>query len=266
MGFFKRMGRLIKSNINAVLDAAEDPEKSLNQLILEMEQNYREAKNQVASAMVDEKKMQRSFSKSQIETKKWMDKAQLAVRKGDDDLAKAALGKSKTSKQLVGEYAKQVEQQTRAVSNLKLALGGLEKKIAEAKRKRQVLLAKKRTVEATKTIHKTVDSIKVDTDAFNEFERLAAKIEDMEDRAHVMLEMSEENLEDKFMKLEVEDELDDELETLKLEMGLVSDTTKQLEDKSVKSEGAQEDLSADEADALASKLDAMDDDEEDGAS
>ena len=234
MGFFKRLGRIIKSNVNAVLDAAEDPEKSLDQLIREMQLNYKEAKSQVATAMVDEKKMRRSLSKAEADVKKWMQKAQLAVQKGDDGLAKAALGKAKVSKQLVLEYTKQVQQQEKAVSNLKAALGGLEKKIEEAKRKRSVILAKKRTVEATKTIHKTVDSLKVDTDAFDEFDRLAEKIEDMEDKANVMLEMSEVKLDTKFEELEVQDELDDELATLKLEMGMINDPNLQIEDKSNK--------------------------------
>lgn len=231
MGFFKRLSRLIKSNVNAVLDAAEDPEKSLEQLIREMEQNYKQAKDQVASAMVDEKRMRRNLEKAQAEAVAWKNKAQMAVKKGDDNLAKQALAKAKTGMQLAAEYEKQASQQGVAVSNLKLALDGLEKKIQEAKRKRQVLVAKKRTVEATQTIHRTVDSIKVDTDSFNEFERLASRIEEMEDKAHVMLEMSTSNLEDKFSKLEVEDELDGELESLKLEMGLGSDPRHQLEEK-----------------------------------
>lgn len=249
MGFFKRLGRIIKSNINAVLDAAEDPEKSLEQLIREMKNNYREAKNQVATAMVDEKKMRRSLQKAETDVQKWMQKAQLAVQKGDDSLAKAALGKAKTSKQLVVEYTKQVQQQERAVANLKAALGGLEKKIEEAKRKRSVILAKKRTVEATQTIHKTVDTLKVDTDAFNEFDRLAEKIEDMEDKANVMLEMSEVKLDTKFEELEVQDELDDELMTLKLEMGMINDPNRQIEDKSKsKSKGVGEPEDEDEED------------------
>ena len=231
MGFFKRLSRIFKSNINAVLDAAEDPEKSLDQIIKEKQLNYKEAKNQVASAMVDEKKMRRSLAKAEDDTKKWMQKAQLAVQRGNDDLAKSALGKAKTSKQLVVEYSKQVEVQARAVSNLRDALAGLEKKIEEAKRKRQVLVAKKRTVEATKTIHKTVSSLKVDSGAFDDFERLADRIEEMEDKANVMLEISENNLDEKFVRMELDDELEDELNTLKLEMG-VDSAPKQLEDKS----------------------------------
>jgi len=265
MGFFKRLGRIIKSNINAVLDAAEDPEKSLEQLIREMQTNYKEAKSQVASAMVDEKKMRRSLQKAEEESLSWMQKAQLAVQKGNDELAKAALGKAKTNKQLVVEYTKQVEQQQRAVTNLKAALTGLEKKIEEAKRKRTVLVAKKRTVEATQTIHKTVDSLKVDTDAFNEFDRLAEKIEDMEDKANVMLEMSEAKLDEKFVALEVDDELDGELHTLKLEMGLINDPNRQIEDKSSKRAPAKSKKPADEMDddELADELAAMDDEDDD---
>lgn len=232
MGFFKRLSRIFKSNINAVLDAAEDPEKSLEQLIREMRLNYKEAKNQVAGAMVDEKKMKRNLLRSEEDCKKWMQKAQMAVQRGNDQLAKEALGKVKTSKQLVLEYGKQVQQQSRAVQNLRDALAGLEKKIEQAKRKQQILVAKKRTVEATKTIHKTVSTLKLDTGAFDEFERLADRIEEMEDKANVMLEIGETNLEEKFTRMEMDDDLDDELSMLKLEMGVGGEAPKQLENKS----------------------------------
>lgn len=234
MGFFKRLSRIFKSNINAVLDAAEDPEKSLEQLIKEMRSNYAEAKNQVAGAMVDEKKMKRNLQKAEEDCKLWMQKAQMAVQRGNDQLAKEALGKVKTSKSLVMEYSKQVEQQSRAVQNLRDALAGLEKKIDQAKRKQQILVAKKRTVEATKTIHKTVSSLKLDTGSFDEFDRLAERIEEMEDKANVMLEIGEVNLEEKFIRMEMDDDLEDDLHMLKLEMGMGGEAPKQLENKSPK--------------------------------
>lgn len=221
MGVFGRISRIIKSNINALLDAAEDPEKSLSQIIIDMEKNYREAKEQVAQSMVDERKLSRKLDKAKSEAVGWKQKAQTAVRAGKDDLAKQALLRAKETANLAIELEKQLEQQRRAVENLRFALGTLEKKIDEAKRKKHVLLARKRTVEATQKISARVDKIKVDKSAFDEFDRVAEKIEDMEIKAGIMIEMSSDRLEDQIAREEIRDELDDELDALKSEMGLL---------------------------------------------
>ena len=133
---------------------------------------------------------------------------------------------------------------TRSYFEVLLAIS--DSAIVQAKRKQQVLVAKKRTVEATKTIHKTVNSLKLDTGAFDEFERLADRIEQMEDEASVMLEISETNLEEKFTRMEMDDELDDELNMLKLEMGVGGEAPKQLEDKTPKASGADIEFESDD--------------------
>ncbi len=227
MGVFSRLGRIIKSNINSILDAAEDPEKSINQLLVEMRTNHKEAKEQVAMAMVEEKKLQRKLQEAQQKALEWKQKAKVAVQRGNDDLAKQALARAKAEAELAGELAKNAEVQKRAIENLKVALQSLDKKIEEAKRRKHVLLARQKTVEATMKIGTTTSSIKVDTDAFNEFDRLAEKIEDMEVKAGIMLEMNTDALESKFEEDAGRDMLDDELDQLKLEMGVI-DTTHQL--------------------------------------
>jgi phage shock protein A len=128
------------------------------------------------------------------------------------------------------EYEKSAEAQKRAVENLKVALKALDKRIEEAKRKKHVLLARKKTAEATQSIGSTVSSINVDTDAFAEFDRLAEKIEDMEVKANIQIEMGADMLEAKFEEEDLRDELDDELDSLKLEMGLVEPSHQLTED------------------------------------
>lgn len=230
MGVFSRLGRIIKSNLNAILDAAEDPEKSINQLIVEMRSNQKEAKEQVAQAMVDSKKLQRKLAESKAAAVKWKEKAKLAVKRGDDKLAKEALGRAKSEAEMAKEYERSAEAQQRAVENLKVALKALDKRIDEAKRKKHVLLARKKTAEATKSIGTTVSSINVDTDAFSEFDRMAEKIEEMEVKANIQIEMNTDTLEAKFAEEELGDELDDELDSLKLEMGLVETSHQLTED------------------------------------
>jgi phage shock protein A len=229
LGVFSRLGRIIKSNLNSILDAAEDPEKSINQLIIEMRSNQKDAKEQVAHAMVDAKKLQRKLAEAQKSAVSWKEKAKIAVKRGDDRLAKEALTRAKSEAVLVQEYGRAVETQTRAVENLKVALKSLDKKIEEAKRRKHVLLARKKTAEATQAIGTTVSSLKVDTNAFSEFDRLAEKIEDMEVKANIQIEMSTDALESQFDEEELRDEMDDELESLKLEMGMI-ETSHQLTD------------------------------------
>lgn len=236
LGFFSRLSRIVKSNINAILDAAEDPEKSINQIIVEMRNNQKEAKEQVAQAMVDEKKLGRKLQEAQKEALDWKTKAKLAVERGNDELAKQALARAKSAADMAQEYGRSAEAQKRAVENLRVALTTLDKKIEEAKRKKNVLLARKKTAEATRAIGTTVSSIKVDTDAFQEFERLTEKIEDMEVKAGIMLEMNTDALESKFQEEGVRDELDDELDQLKLEMG-VAPVSRQLTDQAGKRPG-----------------------------
>lgn len=236
LGFFSRLSRIVKSNINAILDAAEDPEKSINQIIVEMRNNQKEAKEQVAQAMVDEKKLGRKLQEAQKEALDWKTKAKLAVERGNDELAKQALARAKSAADMAQEYGRSAEAQKRAVENLRVALTTLDKKIEEAKRKKNVLLARKKTAEATRAIGTTVSSIKVDTDAFQEFERLTEKIEDMEVKAGIMLEMNTDALESKFQEEGVRDELDDELDQLKLEMG-VAPVSRQLTDQAGKKPG-----------------------------
>lgn len=256
MGVFGRISRIIKSNINALLDAAEDPEKSLNQIIIDMEKNYREAKEQVAHSMVDERKLSRKLDKSKAEAVAWKQKAQTAVRHGKDDLAKQALLRAKEIANLALELEKQLEQQRRAVENLRFALGTLEKKIDEAKRKKHVLLARKRTVEATQKISARVDKIKVDKSAFDEFDRVAEKIEDMEIKAGIMIEMSSDRLEDQIAREEIRDELDDELDALKSEMGLLPGSAAGLlEDKSGKKSRKKKAKKKSAAEDMAAELD-----------
>jgi phage shock protein A len=233
VGVFSRLGRIIKSNLNSILDAAEDPEKSINQLIVEMRSNQKEAKEQVAQAMVDCKKLQRKLGEAQQAAVKWKEKAKVALKRGDDKLAKEALARAKSEAEMAKEYEKSAEAQKRAVENLKVlkvALKALDKRIEEAKRKKHVLLARKKTAEATQSIGSTVSSINVDTDAFAEFDRLAEKIEDMEVKANIQIEMGADMLEAKFEEEDLRDELDDELDSLKLEMGLIETSHQLTED------------------------------------
>lgn len=225
MGFFGRLATLIKSNLNDLISKSEDPEKMLKQVILDMNQQLVEAKKQVAVAIADEKRLQKQFNNEKAVLDEWHKKAMLAVRAGDDELAKEALMRKKEHENLSKAYEEQWRKQQIAVNQLKTALRALNAKIQEAGRKQQVLIARKRRAEALKQIQETMSGL-ADNSAFETFDRMAEKIDQIEAEAEAGAELSEEYsgdvLKSKFQKLEQTAGADAELEQLKREMGLIA--------------------------------------------
>ncbi len=138
MGLFARLALLIKSNINALISSSEDPEKMLNQLIDEMGEQLTVAKKQVAGAIADEKRLARQVEVEAQSASEWEKKAMLAVRAGDDALAKEALARKKEHDNTAAQYREQWQKQKTGVDQLKLALRALNGKIEEAKRRRDL--------------------------------------------------------------------------------------------------------------------------------
>ncbi len=224
MGFFGRLATLIKSNLNDLISKSEDPEKMLNQVIVDMNQQLVEAKKQVAVAIADEKRLQKQYNNEKAVLDEWHKKAMLAVRAGDDELAKEALLRKKEHESLAKAFEDQWRKQQLAVNQLKTALRALNNKIEEAKRKKNVLIARKRRAEAMKQIQETMSGLS-DNSAFETFDRMAEKIDQIEAEAEAGAEISEEYsgdvLKSRFRKLEQTAGADAELEALKREMGLI---------------------------------------------
>jgi phage shock protein A len=198
----------------------------LNQVIIDMNQQLVEAKKQVAVAIADEKRLQKQFNNEKSVVEEWHKKAMLAVRAGDDELAKEALLRKKEHDALAGAYEEQWRKQQLAVNQLKTALRALNNKIEEAKRKKNVLISRKRRAEAMKQIQETMSGLQNDS-AFVTFERMEEKIDQIESEAEAGAELSEEYsgdvLQTRFAKLEATAGADAELEELKREMGLVEE-------------------------------------------
>jgi phage shock protein A len=223
MGFFARLAQLIKSNLNDLVSRAEDPEKMLNQILIDMNAQLVEAKKQVAVAIADEKRLQKQFQNERAVAEEWERKAMMAVRAGDDELAKEALMRKKEHDGLAKTYEEQWQKQLAAVNQLKLALRALNNKIEEAKRKKNVLIARKRRAEAMKSIQNTMSGLN-DQSAFEAFDRMAQKIDQIEAEAEASAELGEEYsgdaLKHRFSQLEASAGADMELEELKRKMGL----------------------------------------------
>ncbi len=220
---FSRLARLIKSNINALISSAEDPEKMLNQLIRDMTDQLNLAKKQVAGAIADEKRLKRQVETEATKASEWEKKAMLAVRANNDDLAKEALARKKEYEGLAQQLHVQWEKQKKGVDQLKLALRALNGKIEEAKRKKGVLIARKKRAEAQKAIHETMSGLK-NASAFEAFDEMAGRIDQLEAEAEASAQMSEEFTGDvlahKFRELEQTAGADDDLLELKRKMGL----------------------------------------------
>jgi phage shock protein A len=227
MGIFSRLGTLIKSNINDLITKAEDPEKMLNQVLLEMQQQLVEAKKSVAMAIADEKKLQKQYNQELDRGKEWERKAMVAVRAGDDGLAKEALVRKHEHESIAAQFQQQWIAQKAAVDKLKDALRLLNNKIEEAKRKKNILIARKKRAIAQQQIAATMQGLG-DTSAFDTFDRMADRINMLEAEAEAGAELAGEltgdNLEAKFLALEAGGvSEDDALAELKSKMGLLGD-------------------------------------------
>jgi phage shock protein A len=226
MGIFSRLGTLIKSNLNDLISKAEDPEKMLTQVLLEMQQQLVEAKKAVAIAIADEKKLSKQYSAESDKSKEWERKAMIAVRAGDDALARQALSRKQEHETIATQFQQQWQAQKTAVDKLKDALRLLNNKIEEAKRKKNILVARKKRAEAQQQIANTMQGLG-DTSAFDTFDRMAERIQLMEAEAEAGAELAGElsgdTLEGKFLALEhgAGGSDDDALSELKAKMGLL---------------------------------------------
>ncbi len=224
MGMFKRLADLIKSNLNDLISRSEDPEKMLNQIVLDMSNQLLEAKRQVAQSIADEKRLAKQVEQESTSAAEWERRAMLAVRSGDDALAKEALARKKEHQTLAEQFQDQWQKQKTAVEQLKLALRALNNKIEEAKRKKNLLIARKKRAEAQKAIQETMTGLK-NASAFETFDRMAGRIEQMEAEAEAHAELNEEasgdTLAHKFRELEVTKGAEEDLTSLKRKMGLL---------------------------------------------
>jgi phage shock protein A len=200
-----------------MLSQAEDPEKMLNQIVLEMNEQLAKTKQQVTAAIADEKRLEKQYKSEETEMQEWERKATLAVQRENDTLAKEALARRNEHQNLANEYKVQWEKQKQAVDELKESLRALERKIEEAGRKKNLLVARQKRAKAQKQIHETMAGMR-DGSAFESFDRMEEKVTDMEARADAAVEMAqteEVKLEDQFAELEKEGSLDDDLAALK---------------------------------------------------
>lgn len=240
MSIFTKFSTMIKSNINDLISRAEDPEKMLNQIIIDMRDQLAKAKREVAAAIADERKLKAQLDDEVKQSRDWEHRAMLAVKEGRDDLAKQALIRQQEHAERARVIQQTWQAQAGETEKLKGSLRQLNDKIEEAKRKRNLLIAKQKRAQAQRRIHETMSGLS-DTSAFEAFNRMADKIEDEERKTIAQSEVTEaldgDSLEQDFLKLEAGGDaggadVEDKLLALKSQMGLIgegSEEVKQLE-------------------------------------
>jgi phage shock protein A len=215
MALLERVSTLIRANLNDLVDKAEDPEKMIKQVILDMQNQLIQVKTQVAIALADQHLLEKKLKETDDLEKDWIRRAELAVDKKQDDLAKAAIERSLSYKQLTENYRQQVADQKIEVENLKSALQKLEQKLSEAQAKSDVLVAQHRR---SRVLGKARDAQMAATNSANSgtFDRMKRKVSHEEAVAQAKGEVAgEDSLSDKLVALEKEDKINQLLVEMK---------------------------------------------------
>jgi len=221
MGIFSRISDIFKSNVNDALDQAEDPEKMLKQMVLEMEESINKTTLAVANAIANEKSLERKIEKARSESKDWEMKATQALTASREDLARAALEKKAISDRNVADLEPIYTQARQTSDKMRSQLNTLKAKLDEARSRQSTLIARSQAAKAQKQIAQTFSG--VGSDAFSKFDKLEGKIEKTEAEAVAFEQLAGENtqLSDEFKQLTTSSTVDSDLLALKEKMGLL---------------------------------------------
>ncbi len=219
MGLLERVSTLIRANINDLVDRAEDPEKLIKQVILDMENQYLQVKTQVAVSIADQHMLGKKLQENEDTARDWMRKAEISVDRSQDDLARAALDRFQTSQRLAQSYREQVDDQRAQVETLKGALVKLEQKLDEAKSKRDLLLARhRRSLSLGKAAH--AQTLLGDDSKSATFDRLKHRVHHREAVATAEVELLSDDMGEKLTRIDRDAEVDRLLAELKARRGL----------------------------------------------
>ncbi len=214
MALLERVSTLVRANLNDLIDQAENPEKMIKQVILDMQNQLLQVKTQAAIAMADQHVLERRHKETVEQEAEWMRKADLAVGKQQDALARAALERALSSKQVASAFEQQVADQKIEVENLRSALDKLEQKLAEAESKSEMLIAQHRRAKVLTRSSEARMNIS-DKSKLATFDRLKNKVQRAEAIGQATAEMANDDIEDKLAALEKDDQVEQLLAELK---------------------------------------------------
>ena len=214
MALLERVSTLIRANLNDLVDQAEHPEKMIKQVILDMQNQLMQVKTQVALAIADQHILEKKQHENQDREADWMRKAEMAVAKKQDDLARAALDRALSCKQMALGFEQQVADQKAEVENLRQALHKLDQKLAEAEAKSDLLIAQHRRARA---LSRASDARMAagDRGKAATFDRMKRKVQHAEAVSHAKSELLGDNIDDRLAALDKEDQIEKLLGELK---------------------------------------------------
>jgi phage shock protein A len=219
MGIFSRMTDIINSNLNAMMDQAEDPEKMIRLIIQEMEDTLVEVRSSSARVLADRKAAARKLEQMQAEADSWEGKAKLAINKGREDLARAALQEKRVVEEELAAVASELAATDEHIQQLNNEVGQLQQKLTDAKAKQKALLMRSKTVESRIKVKRQIQREAIDT-AFQRFEHFERRMDNLESQLEVM-DLGREvspDLAAEIDALEEDEKINAELARLKSEM------------------------------------------------
>ncbi len=227
MGIFSRFTDIVNSNINAILDKAEDPEKMVRLIIQEMEDTLVEVRSASAKTLANKKEIANQIAKHESDANDWEAKAELALSKDREDLARAALQEKKKSAEAGEALSKELAIVDEQINKLQDEIGQLQEKLADAKSRQKAIIMRQKTASSRLEVKKTLDSTKVDN-AMGRFEQYERKIDDLESQVEAY-DLGKKTLQDEFAELEASDKVEDELAALKAKVKGANKSTEKSE-------------------------------------
>lgn len=215
MGILNRFSDVVRSNINALIDRAEDPEKMANQIILDLEKIQKEVVDGTAASIAEEKRLIALVEQNRAEADRWENRAMEALKKGEEDMARDALQQKQRFENDYETFRLQHEKQVAAVNLLKENMREMNRKLEEARRRRDNLAARSNTAKVQQNVAKATSAAS-SMDAMGKLDKMERKVDQQAAMAEAYSELNaEENMEAKFKKMEKEQSVDDALAALK---------------------------------------------------
>lgn len=229
MGIFSRFTDIINSNINAILDKAEDPEKMVRLIIQEMEETLVEVRTQSAKLIADKKELNRRIVRLQQEAQDWESKAEIALSKGREDLARAALKEKQAAEEAGMTIETDLEVIDQNLEKLSGDIAQLQQKLSDAKTRQKALIVRGRTAQSRMGVKRQIHDVNID-EAMSRFDRYERRIDDLEGEIEAY-DLGQQTLSDEIAELENDEKVDEELERLKAKMtGPASADTQKAQD------------------------------------
>ncbi|NJL22985.1 MAG: PspA/IM30 family protein [Leptolyngbyaceae cyanobacterium SM1_3_5] len=232
MGLLDRLWRLIRANLTSLIDKAEDPEKILEQTVIDMQDDLIRLRQSVAQAIATQKRTERQQSQAQLTAQEWQQRAQLALQKGDENLAREALVRKASYQETATALHTQLDQQRGIVDQMKQNMVLLERKLAEAKTKKDMYIARARSAQASQQLNEMLGQAG-NSGAIAAFERMEEKVLQLEAQSEAIAELSNNTVEQRFAALESSD-VDEELAAMKAQLSSPAPALPQAEDEEMR--------------------------------